>query len=237
MSLQSFRWHSEDEQPLPEPGFIRKVAEDVWEGLFSMVMWTLVLWVLGGVAIVAGVASAPLGLIVAACTLAPAVAGMMFMVGKMARGGFARVGDAWRGTLRLYGRSVALALPLVLVAALILATANIVRAFPDQSELFIAWALQLGIGLLIVAMHVYLFPVLALYDSTLKQTVGLAVVLAGRHVWQTVVLLALGAGLLALGMYIPLTWLLAPGVWCVVVMNATWRMARRLMPNPAGIDK
>jgi len=222
---------------VPEPSFLRKVAEDLWEGMFALVVWTLALWVLGLLALWISAASAPLGLVVAALTLAPGLAGMMALAGNLARGGFARLGGAGRATLRLYGRSMALAAPLVAIAMLILITANIVFAFPEQVELFIAWAFQIGMGLTLVILHIYLFPILALYDFSLKRTVGLAAVLVGKYVWQTLALLAMGAGLLTLTMLLPVTWLLVPGVWCVVVTNATWRMARQLLPNANGIDK
>ena len=237
MTPPSSHWPSEDDRPPPEPTFIRKVAEDLWEGLLPLVVWTAALWMLGLLAITVGVASAPLGFIVATLTLAPGLAGMMVLTGNLARGGFARLGAAWRGTIRLYRRSVALALPLVLMLALILVTANSVTAFPGRPELLIAWAFQISLGLTALILHLYLFPILALHDAPLKQTVGLAMVLVGKYAWQTLALLAVGAALLAAALLLPVAWLLAPGVWCVVVTNATWRMVRPLLPGTGEIDK
>jgi len=67
----------------------------------------------------------------------------------------------WRGTRRLYWRSVALALPLALLLMLIDLSANIASAAPDHPELTIALALQIGIGLTIGILHLYLLPLLA----------------------------------------------------------------------------
>jgi hypothetical protein len=43
--------------------------------------------------------------------------------------------------------------------------------------------------------------------------------------------------LLAATLIHPLVWLFVPGIWCVVVTNATVRMVRRLVPSLTGIDK
>jgi uncharacterized membrane protein YesL len=230
-------WRTEDERPLPEPGFVRKVAEDLWEGFFALFVWTVALWILGIPVIWAAVSSVPLGLLLAVLTLAPGLAGLMTIAGNLARGGFARLGDAWRGTFRLYWRSVALTLPMAFWAALILLTANIVSAFPERRELFIAWAFQVGIGMVGVMLHVYLFPILVLHDAAPRPAVGLAFMLAGKCIWQTLALLALGGVLLAATTLHPAVWLFVPGVWCVIAANATWRMTRQLAPNPDGIDK
>jgi uncharacterized membrane protein YesL len=213
---------------LPEPGFIRKIAEDLWEGSFALFVWTLALWILGVALIVVGEWSILLGLLVAALTLAPGLAGMLVVAGNLARGGFARLGDAWRGTFRLYWRSVALTLPLVLCVAVVLITADIVSAFPGRRELFIAWAFQVGLSMIALILHLYLLPILALHDTSPKQAVRLALALAGKFVWQTAALLALEVGLLAATTLHPMVWLFVPGVWCVIVTNATWRMTRRI---------
>jgi len=230
-------WPSEDERPLPEPGFIRKIGEDLWEGFFVLFIWTLALGILSVPTIVAGIVGAPLGLLVAALLLAPGLAGMMCMTGNMARGGFGRLGDAWRGVLRLYWRSVALTLPVAIWVTLLLVTANVVSAYPERRELFIGWAFQVGIGIVAAVLHIYLFPTLALHDASLRQAVGLALTLAGKYVWQTLALLALGGGLLVAAVLYPIVWLFAPEVWCVIAANATWRLTRRLAARPGGIDK
>ncbi len=221
-------WPAEDDRPLPEPGFARKIVQDLWEGSFALLVWTLALWILGIALIVVGAWSVLLGLLVAALTLAPGLAGMLAITSNMARGGFARIGDAWRGTFHLYWRSVALTLPLVLCVAVVLITADIVSAFPGRRELFIAWGFQVGLGVIALILHLYLLPILALHDTSPKQAVRLALALAGKFIWQTLALLALGVGLLAATTLHPMVWLFVPGVWCVIVTNATWRMTRQI---------
>jgi uncharacterized membrane protein YesL len=230
-------WATEDERPIPPPPFLRQIFTDLWESSFTLIIWALVLVVLFLVVEFAGLLSPLLGWILAAFTMAPGLVGMMVPTGKLARGGFSRLGDAVRGTFHLYWRSVALALPVMLILMIVNITADIVRAVPERREISIAWVLQISIGLTVLILHVYLFPVLALYDTSLKQTVALAMVLVGRFIWQTLALIVLAAGLLAATSLHPLVWLFVPGVWCVIVMNATWRMARRIAPNLSGIDK
>jgi hypothetical protein len=222
---------------LPEPPFLRQILGDLWEGSFTLIVWALVLVVLYLLADFAGLFAPPLSLIVAAFTVAPGLVGMMVPTGKLARGGFSRLGDAVRGMLHLYWRSVALALPTALILVIAGITADIVRAAPERREIFIAWTLQISIGLMVAILHVYLFPVLALYDTSVKQTLALAMMLVGKFIWQTLALIVLAAGLLAATSLHPLVWLFVPGVWSVIVMNATWRMARQLVPNQSGIDK
>lgn len=232
MSQQPSGWGPEDSRPLPEPSFARKVAEDVWEGYFTLVVWALVLGLLALPLMLLADFSPALSIAGAAFTLAPGLAGLMVAAGQAARGGFARLGDAARGALRLYWRSVALALPLLVVLALFVITAGTIQAFDERQEMFISLALQAGVGLALAILHIYLLPVLALYDTSLKQTVRVSMALIGRHTWQTLALLALGAALL-LGALVshPLVCLLAglivPGLWSVVVMNATWRLTRQ----------
>lgn len=230
-------WPSPDERPLPEPGFVRKIGEDLWEGFFVLFVWTLALGILTVPTIVAGSVAVPLGLLVATLLLAPGLAGMMYMAGNLARGGFGRLGDGWRGTRRLYWRSVALTVPVAIWATLLIVTANVVSAYPERRELFIGWAFQVGIGIVAAVLHIYLFPTLALHDASLRQAVGLALTLAGKYVWQTLALLALGGGLLVAALFYPVVWLFAPGIWCVIAANATWRLTRRLAARPGGIDK
>jgi uncharacterized membrane protein YesL len=231
------KWSSEADRPPPEPAFLRKVLSDIWDGSFVLIVWTLLLWVPGLIFVFASIVGVPVALLVAVLGIAPILTGMLVMVGRSAKGSFMRLGDAWRGTRRLYWRSVALTLPLALLLALIELSANIVSEFPDRHELAIALALQVGIGLTMGILHLYLLPILALLDSSLKQTVMLAVLLAGKFILQTLALLAVTFVLLALSTLHPLVWLLVPGVWCVVVVNAAWRMIQQAAPGLAGIDK
>ena len=234
MSSPLPKWSSEADRPLPEPTYIRKVLSDIWDGSLVLLLWTLLLWVPGFLFIIVGL---PVALLVAVLGIAPVLTGMLVMGGRSAKGYFMRLGDAWRGMLRLYWHSVALTLPLALLLWLILSSADTVSKNPGQSVLTILVALQIGIGLTMVILHLYLLPLLALLDTPLKQTVILAMLLAGKFIWQTLALLAVSMALLALTNLHPLVWLLVPGVWCVIVVNAAWRMARQAVPDLAGIDK
>lgn len=220
--MSSRGWTPEDERPLPELPFFRKVLEDLWEGYFTLVVWSLLMWVLSIPVVLFGT----LGLVILAFTVAPTLTGLLVASGKAARGGFARVGDAARGTLRLYWRSVALALPLMCLLALANFTAGVIRDFPERQEMFFAWAGQIGLGLALAVLHIYLLPVLALYETSLKRTIQVAVALAGRFVWQTLALMATALVLLALTILHPLVWIVVVGIWCVVITNAVWRMTR-----------
>lgn len=231
------KWSSEADRPPPEPTYLRKVLSDIWDGSFVLIVWTLLLWVLGFMFIFASIVGRPVALLVVVLGIVPVLTGMLVMAGHSAKGSFMRLGDAWRGTRRLYWRSVALTLPLALLLALIELSANIVSAVPDRRELAIALALQIGIGLTMVILHLYLLPLLALLDTSLKQTVMLAVLLAGKFILQTLALLAVTIVLLALSTLHPLVWLVVPGVWCVIVVNAAWRMVQQAVPDLARIDK
>jgi uncharacterized membrane protein YesL len=233
-------WSEENVETLPEPTFLRKIVGDLWESLFTLVVWGLLMLLLGLAAIWVSLVFPLLGLIMAVFTVAPALAGLMVAYGKGARGSFVRLGDAVRGTFHLYWRSVALALPLMILVGLVSLTYTFLAANPNYQELAIAGALQIGVALTFVILFIYLYPVLALYDLSLKDTLILSAALAIRNIWQTVLLLIFGVALLALMLLTegnPIFWIFLPGPWCVVVMNATYRMARRLVPDQSAIDK
>jgi len=236
------KWSSENDRPPPEPTYFRKVLSDIWEGSFVLLVWTLLLWIPAWLLIFVlisfpSIVGLPIGLLVVVLGIAPALTGMMVMVGDSAHGKFMRLGAAWRGTFRLYWHSVALTLPLALMAALIVLSTNIASGTPDRRELTLALAFQVGIGLTMAVLHLYLLPLRALLDASLKQTVLLAALLAGKFVLHTLALTAATIILLALTTLHPLVWLFVPGVWCVMVVNAAWRLARRAVPSLTGIDK
>ena len=209
----------------------------MWEGMFALLIWTVALWAFTIPVILAGTLSVPLGMLVAAFTSAPGLASLLVPAANAARGGFARLADAPRGLIRLYRRSVVFALPLAILAALNWITSDIVKAYPGRAELSLVWALQVGFILVMAILHLYLYPLLALYDTPLKQTIALAAALIGKCFWQTLALLVVGAALLTTTLIHPLVWLFVPGIWCVIVTNATWRLARRVVPSLTGIDK
>jgi hypothetical protein len=226
-----------DEPSLPQPPFIRQIFTNMWEGMFDLLVWTGVVWVITIPVILAGEISVPLGMLMAAFTSAPGLASLQVVAANLARGGFARFGDPPRGLIRLYGRSVALALPLAILAAINWVTSDMIKMFPARTEFSLIWALQVGFILAIVILHIYLYPILALYNTPLRQTVALAVVLVRKCLWQTLSLLVVGVALLAATLIHPLVWLLIPGIWCVIVTNATFRLAPQVLPSPTGSGK
>jgi hypothetical protein len=230
-------WKSPEEPVLPPPSLMRQVFSNMWEGMFDLLVWTVAVWVITVPVILAGEISVPLGMLVAAFTSAPGLASLLVLAANSARGGFERLRDAPRGLIRLYGRSVALAVPLVILAAINWITSDMIKAFPGRLELRLIWALQGGFILAAVILHVYLYPILALYDTPLRHTVALAAVLARKCFWQTIALLVVGAMLLAATLIHPLVWLFVPGIWCVIVTNVTFRLVRRVIPSLIGIDK
>ena len=231
MTKHSGVWSGEDDKPLPEPTFFRQIFQDLWDGLLVLVVWGFVLWLLGLIAIYVGLVSVPLGLFEAALTVAPGLVGLMVACGKAARGGFARLGEAVRGTFRLYGRSVMLALPMAVLGSLVVVTLDVVRQFPERQEMVFSLAFQFGIVLTAAVVNIYLYPVLALYDIRPWRAVLLAGGLAAKFIWQTLALLVFGVMLLAATMLHPLVWLFIFGPWCVVATNATYRLARRILPG------
>lgn len=236
MRNRSGVWAPEDDQPLPEPPYFKKILLDLWEGLFTLVVGGLVVWFLLFTMVILGSEFLLLGLVIAAVLVAPAVAGLMVPCAKSARGGFLRLGDAARGVWRLYGRAVVLALPLVVLVAIMSLTSQIASAFPGRQELVFSLALQAGVTLTVVLAHIYIYPVLALFDTSLKQTVLLASALAVKFVWQTLLLALFGVALLAIMPVHPLAPIFVIGPWCVVATNTAWRLARRILP-PDRIDK
>ncbi|MBN1887620.1 MAG: hypothetical protein JW850_06505 [Thermoflexales bacterium] len=228
MSGQS-KWQAEDDDLLPDQPFIRKVAEDLWEGSLTLILWGVGLWILGLTLLYVMALFTPLGIALATLSLAPALAGLMVTTGKAAKGGFLRLSYAAQGVLHLYWRSVALAAPLAIWLVAFLITSSMMGLHPDDLIVSISWGTQVGLGITMAAFHIYLLPVLALRDTSLIETLRLAAALIVTFIWQTMGLAAAGIVLLALTTLHPLVWLFVPGLWCVIVMNATWRMSKHMV--------
>ncbi len=223
------KWRAEGDDLMPDPPFIRKVAEDLWEGSLTLILWGMGLWILGLAFLYAAALVTPLGIALATFCLAPVLAGLMVATGKAAKGGFLRLNYAAQGVLQLYWRSVTLTAPLALWLVLFLITSDMINLYPDNLVLSLSWGTQVGVGITITVFHIYLLPVLALHDTSLIETLRLAAALIIKFVWQTLGLIGIGAVLLALTLLHPMVWLFVPGLWCVIVTNATWRLTKRLV--------
>lgn len=222
------RWGAEDDV-LPDPPFIRKIAEDLWEGSLTLILWGIGLWIVGLALLYVAALFMPLGIVLTTLTLAPAMAGLMTATGKSAKGGFLRLGYALQGVPHVYWRSVALTVPLAVWLVAFLITSSMMELYADELMIFISWGMQVGLGITIAVFHIYLLPVLALRDASFVETLRLAGALIVKFIGQTVGLAAVGIALLALTTLHPLIWLFVPGVWCVIVTNATWRLSRHLV--------
>jgi uncharacterized membrane protein YesL len=134
-------------------------------------------------------------------TIGASTTAMFSVTLKMARD---REGYVFRGFWKAFKENFKQATLIwlgILVAGIILATD--IQYFYSQDSLFarLALFLMIGIVVLLFTMMIYIFPLLAQFDNSIKQTVKNSLLIAIRHLPWTVLFILIYA-LLALGIWL-----------------------------------
>jgi uncharacterized membrane protein YesL len=159
-------------------------------------------------------------LIVGALTVAPACAALLAQENEIVRDVKANIGTMFRVLPRFWIRGVGLGLfgcfPLF-VALLTL---------PMLSLPQVPLVVWLGLGadvlglLILAALYLYAFPLLVLYDMSVGTALRNALLLASRHVWNTLGLLGMGTLFALVIVYIsPALLFVLPAIWGLFIIN------------------
>jgi uncharacterized membrane protein YesL len=212
------------ENNVPTPGrytYVRMTLISLWENLplvlfvglvFALLCVPAFLLFLVGLFIPA--------LIVGALTIVPACAALLAQENEIVRDVKASIGTMFRALPRFWTRGVTLGLlggfPLF-VALLTLPMLSLPHA-P-----LVVW---LGLGadvlglFILVALYLYAFPLLVLYDMSVGTALRNALILASRYIWNTLGLLGMGILFALASVYVsPALLFVLPAIWGLFIIN------------------
>jgi uncharacterized membrane protein YesL len=212
------------ENDVPMPGrhtYVRMTLVSLWENLplvlLSGAVFSL-LCVPASLLFLLGL-FAP-ALVGGALTIAPACTALLAQENEIVRDFKTNIGTMFRALPRFWTRSVGLGLlggfPLF-VALLTL---------PMLSLPQVPLVIWLGLGadalglLILVALYLYAFPLLVLHDMSVGRALRNALILASRHIWNTLGLLGLGILFALASAYVsPALLFILPAVWGLFIVN------------------
>lgn len=201
--------------------YMRMTAYSLWENSPLLLLGSLVFTLL----CLPAIALFMLGLLVPAAlvavlTVAPGWAALLAMEARISRDACPSIGVMIRALPRFWARSVGLGLMMLFPVCVGLFT------LPLASESPVPFVVQVGlagdaVGLaFLMALYLYAFPLLVLYDARLGTALSNALILASRHLNNTLGLLGMGVlfGLGIVRLNVGLL-LVLPAVWGMFVVN------------------
>jgi uncharacterized membrane protein YesL len=197
---QCWRFSEEDPSDLSDPdSLVRKTFQAIWHELPRVLLGNAMFCLLCAPAISLAFANLLLPAIcLAVITVFPAWAALLAFEDKILQGSATTVRDLLRAFTRVWGRSTTLGL-LALVPAL-----GAFVALPGLGAQRVHWTVWLALVanalslLILVALYVYAFPLVAMHDLSTGMALRNALILASRHLWSTFGMMSL-AILLVLG--------------------------------------
>ena len=220
------------DDPAQDDGrFLGNTILHIWENLATSLGGTLLLGLAILPAFLFSVASENILLAALAVLLlvVPAWTGFCYMTGRGVLQYPPRLSDMLAAAVHYYWRSLGLGLPVVLVAVILLITVPWLTGPPAPPVPVVAGILlQLATLVVLCLLSVFSFPLLALYDLSLRQTWTYSLLLAVRWPIAGIGLLALWVLQILLGLWVsPTMWLFLPMVFGPFAVNASLILARR----------
>jgi uncharacterized membrane protein YesL len=210
-----------DTTPLNEHTYVRLTVVRLWENLLLVLLAAAVFSVLCAPAFLLSVSGAFVpALAVGAVTLAPAWAALLALEADIVRNVGTHIGVMFRALPRYWVRSVGLGL----LAAFPLFGAALVLPGLAQPEVpTVVWlglaADALGV-LILASLYLYAFPLLVLHDVSLVTALRNALILASRHIVNTVGLLGMGVLFAMATLYLSSGLLVfLPAIWGMFIVN------------------
>lgn len=197
-------WRSAEEDPsaLDDPdSLVRATLQALWSELPIVLLGNTVFCLLCAPAISLAFVNLLLPAVcLASITVFSAWAALLAFEGKILQGSATTVRDLLRAFTRTWGRATKLGL-LALVPVL---GASV--ALPGLGAQHVHWTVWLALAanalslLILVALYVYAFPLVAMHDLSTGMALRNSLILASRHLWSTFGMLSL-ATLLVLGVF------------------------------------
>jgi uncharacterized membrane protein YesL len=159
-------------------------------------------------------------LIVGALTVAPACAALLAQENEIVRDVKTNIGTLFRALPRFWTRSVGLGLLGCFPLSVALLT------LPMLSLPQVPLVVWLGLGadtlglLILAALYLYAFPLLVLHDMSVGLALRNALILASRHIWNTLGLLGMGILFALASAYVsPALLFILPAIWGLFIIN------------------
>lgn len=131
-------------------------------------------------------------------TIGPALTAMYYVALKEVRGneGYV-VKDFWKAFKANFKQAFVIELITVVIAAVLIINIFTCYRWSLQGSMFgqILMYLNIGLGLLVIGSLMYLFPMLAQFKNTVKNTMFNSLLMAEKHLPQTLILLVITGGL------------------------------------------
>jgi hypothetical protein len=207
--------------PLNERTYVWLTAVRLWEHLLLILLAAVVFSVLCAPAFLLLVSGSVIpGLAVSAITLAPAWVALLAQEADVVRDVKTHIGVMLRALPYYWARSVGLGL---LAAVPLLAAALILPGLAQPEVPVVIWlglaADALGL-LILVSLSLYAFPLLVLHDVDLVTALRNALILASRHIVNTVGLLGMGVLFAMATLYLSSGLLVfLPAIWGMFIVN------------------
>lgn len=206
---------------LDRSSYVRLTAVTLWENLPLVILAGCVFSLLGMPAFLLLFLGLPgMAMLAGVVMVGPAWAALLTQEAEIVAGKKSGMGTMFRALPRYAVRSMSLG---ALAAAPILAAFLTLPLLAQPEVPGFVWAglVADGVGLgLVLALSLYAFPLLVLYDISVHAALRNAFILAGRYLLHTVGLLSMGVlfGLLTVYVHNGLA-LLLPAVWGIFVVN------------------
>jgi uncharacterized membrane protein YesL len=159
-------------------------------------------------------------LIVGALTVAPACAALLAQENEIVHDVKANIGTMFKALPRFWARGVGLGLLGCFPLSVALLT------LPMLSLPRIPLVVWLGLGadvlglLILAALYLYAFPLLVLHDVSVGTALRNALILASRHIWNTLGLLGMGILFALASVYVsPVLLFVLPAIWGLFIVN------------------
>ncbi|MDW8097936.1 MAG: hypothetical protein RML36_00455 [Anaerolineae bacterium] len=208
-------------QPLEPHTYVRLTLSQLWENLPILLLASLIfslLWMPSFLLLTLGLWG--FALITGVTLVAPGWAALLALQVALTGGDKAPIGIMLRAFPRFWKRSATMGFLTVLP---LLAAWLTLPLFAQPQELWIAWlglAADLAGFLILVTLGLYAFPLLVWHDLSVRIALRNALILASRHIVNTLGLLAMGVLFAFAIAYIsPGLLFVLPTVWGLFMVN------------------
>jgi len=213
---------------LRDDTYVKKVIIDIWDNLPLLIIGDVIFIVFCIPWFVFMLAGSNILSLWCTVLASPALAGIMYLTGKIAKGKACNIKDLFFGVRRFFRRALIIGVITVFLLFISIWTFRIIKANPEQKWLMIPWVFQLSCLIFIGVLHVYVFPIMTLYDANLKTVFIYSLVLAVKYKLPTIGMISL---MILIVLVVRIIWvgliLVFPAILAVFMSNLTLLLMKK----------